>query len=189
MDLRSRDDATRGEGDGPMEALAGPRRGSHARHRLRNRPQPSSFRFRRPHRGAGPDGGCALPREAPPSGHASRPGQRAEALPFRDACFDTIVSGLVLCSIPEVPKALTEMKRVTAANGQLRAMEHVRAASASWTARLQYKFQPFWTWLTGGCHPNRDTEAAVVAAGWTIESEGRRASGIMVRFVARAGGS
>ena len=111
----------------------------------------------------------------------------AEALPFRDGCFDTIVSGLVLCSIPEVPKALDEMRRVTAVGGQLRAMEHVRASSASPTARLQDAFQPFWTWLTGGCRPNRDTEAAVIAAGWTIEADGRRSSGVMRRFVARPG--
>jgi len=113
----------------------------------------------------------------------------AEALPFRDGCFDTIVSGLALCSIPEVPKALDEMRRVTAIGGQLRAMEHVRAAPASPTARLQDAFQPFWTWLTGGCRPNRDTEAAVIAAGWTIEADGRRSSGVMRRFVARPGGA
>ena len=111
----------------------------------------------------------------------------AEALPFGDACFDTIVSGLVLCSVPNVPNALHEMKRVISSGGQLRAMEHVRAAPASLTARMQDTFQPFWTWLTGGCRPNRDTEAAVIAAGWTIEAEGRRSSGVMRRFVARVG--
>ena len=40
------------------------------------------------------------------------------------------------------------------------------AASAAW---LQDRTQPAWTWFTGGCHPNRDTEAAVAAAGFVVD--------------------
>lgn len=130
--------------------------------------------------------------DALPHARRRRPGTplvrgSAEALPFRDGCFDTVVSGLVLCSIAEVPKALHELKRVTVTGGRLRAMEHVRAPADSLTARLQDRFQPLWTWLSGGCRPNRDTEASVIAAGWTIEAEGRRSSGVMRRFVATRG--
>ncbi len=45
--------------------------------------------------------------------------------------------------------------------------------------------QPAWTWLSGGCHPNRDTEATVEACGFAIEVEGRRARNEMRRFSAR----
>jgi len=62
-------------------------------------------------------------------------------------------------------------------------LEHVRAREP-WKARLQDRMQPAWTWVTGGCHPNRDTERVVEASGFTIESEGRRARGSMRRFVA-----
>ena len=42
-----------------------------------------------------------------------------------------------------------------------------------------------WTWAAGGCHPNRDTEAAVTRAGLRIAPEGRRAKGTYRRFAAR----
>jgi ubiquinone/menaquinone biosynthesis C-methylase UbiE len=92
----------------------------------------------------------------------------AEALPFRSAAFDTVISSLVLCTIGDVPRALRELARVLAPGGTLRALEHVR------TNRLQDLVQPFWTWLTGGCHPNRETEAALVEGGFAIgEREAR----------------
>jgi hypothetical protein len=43
--------------------------------------------------------------------------------------------------------------------------------------------QPVWTRLTGGCHPNRETEAAVRDAGFRIDD--RRANGNLRRLVAR----
>jgi ubiquinone/menaquinone biosynthesis C-methylase UbiE len=109
---------------------------------------------------------------------------RAEALPFRGGAFDTVVSGLVFCSVSDVPGGLREARRVLKPGGALRMLEHVRARGrvASW---LQDRTQPLWTWFTGGCHPNRETEAAVAAAGFVIEETTRRARGDMRRFVAR----
>ena len=43
---------------------------------------------------------------------------------------------------------------------------------------------PAWTFVAGGCHPNRDTERAVEAAGFRIEADGRQARGMMRRFFA-----
>lgn len=108
----------------------------------------------------------------------------AEALPFRDAAFDTVLSGLVFCSVPDPHQGLREVRRVLRPDGQLRMLEHVRAARA-WKARLQDVLQPAWTRITGGCHPNHDTERAVEAGGFQIEEEGRRANGDMRRFAAR----
>jgi ubiquinone/menaquinone biosynthesis C-methylase UbiE len=108
----------------------------------------------------------------------------AEALPFRDGVFDTVVSGLVLCSVPDPARGLAEVRRVLRPGGTLRALEHVRATVA-WRARVQDLVQPAWTWVAGGCHPNRDTERAVERAGFTIDAEGRRARANLRRFVAR----
>jgi ubiquinone/menaquinone biosynthesis C-methylase UbiE len=109
----------------------------------------------------------------------------AEQLPFRAGTFDTVVSGLVLCSVSEPPRALAEVRRVLAPGGAFRLLEHVRASSLL-HARLQDALQPLWTRFTGGCHPNRDTEAAVRSAGFQVDAESRRASGTMRRFVARS---
>jgi ubiquinone/menaquinone biosynthesis C-methylase UbiE len=109
---------------------------------------------------------------------------RAEALPFRDGAFVTVVSGLVLCSVTDPLRALDEVRRVLQPGGQLRMLEHVRSTTP-WRARLQDRLQPWWTLLTGGCHPNRETERLVERAGFTIDAQGRRARGNLRRFVAR----
>jgi ubiquinone/menaquinone biosynthesis C-methylase UbiE len=111
---------------------------------------------------------------------------RAEALPFRDATFDTVLSGLVFCSVGDPRRGLEEVKRVLRPHGELRMLEHVRSR-VPWRARLQDVIQPIWTWAAGGCHPNRDTERAAEAAGFRIEPRGRRARGTNRLFAASVG--
>jgi SAM-dependent methyltransferase len=108
----------------------------------------------------------------------------AEALPFRSGTFDTVLSGLVFCSVPDPERGLAEVRRVLRADGELRMLEHVRATGAR-RARFQDVIQPAWTRIAGGCHPNRATEAAVTHAGFAIDD--RRARGTMRRFRARPG--
>jgi ubiquinone/menaquinone biosynthesis C-methylase UbiE len=108
----------------------------------------------------------------------------AEALPFRAGAFETVVSGLVFCSVPDPGRGLAEVRRVLRPGAALRMLEHVRSESP-WKARLQDRMQPFWSRFTGGCHPNRDTERLVERAGFVIEAEGRRARGDLRRFAAR----
>lgn len=107
----------------------------------------------------------------------------AEALPFREGVFDTVVSGLVFCSVPKPEVGLAEVKRVLSDEGQLRMIEHVRAEG--WYGRVQDKLQPAWTRVSGGCHPNRHTVETVEAAGFVIEEEGRLSDGTMRRFSAK----
>jgi ubiquinone/menaquinone biosynthesis C-methylase UbiE len=107
----------------------------------------------------------------------------AEALPFREGAFDTVVSSLVFCSVPRPEVGLAEIKRVLTDAGQLRMMEHVR--SEGWYGGVQDFLQPAWTKVAGGCHPNRRTEASVEAAGFVMEEEGRRSDGTMRRFTAK----
>ncbi len=109
---------------------------------------------------------------------------RAEALPFRDATFDTVVSGLVLCSVADPARSLAEARRVLRPGGVLRVLEHVRAAGVA--GRVQDLIQPLWTAISGGCHPNRETERAIEGAGFLVESETRRARGTLRRLQARA---
>ena len=91
-----------------------------------------------------------------------------EALPFSDSSFDTVVSTLVLCTVRDQVSALQEIRRVLRPGGRLLFIEHVRAAGsmASWQDRIE----PLWRLLLGGCHPNRDTVAAIRQAGFEIET-------------------
>jgi ubiquinone/menaquinone biosynthesis C-methylase UbiE len=91
----------------------------------------------------------------------------AEALPAHDSGFDAVVASLVLCTVADLDRALAEARRVLRPSGTLRFYEHVRADTprlAHWQDRLQ---RP-WGWLVGGCHPNRDTVAAITAAGLRV---------------------
>ena len=92
----------------------------------------------------------------------------AEELPFPDGSFDTVVSTLVLCTVPDQESALDEVRRVLRPGGRLLFIEHVRAAGS--TARWQDRLEPLWGRLLGGCHPNRDTVAAIEEAGFEIET-------------------
>lgn len=107
-----------------------------------------------------------------------------ERLPFNDASFDTVVSGLVFCSVNDARRGLAEISRVLKSDGRLLMLEHVHARSAAGRWLLD-RMQPGWTLITGGCHPNRDTEFLVERAGFRIERAHYRARGLLRRFVAR----
>lgn len=108
----------------------------------------------------------------------------AEHLPFPEAFFDTVVSGLVFCSVPDPARGLAEIRRVLKSDGRLLMLEHVHARNRAGRWLLD-TLQPPWTWITGGCHPNRDTEKIVEDAGFSIERAHYRAQGVMRHFVAR----
>lgn len=108
----------------------------------------------------------------------------AESLPFRDGAFDTVVSSLVFCSLREPERGLAEVGRVLGRDGELRMLEHVRSDVHA-VSVLQDVAQPAWTLITGGCHPNRDTEGTLRRVGFEIDPGSRRANGTMRRFVAR----
>lgn len=108
----------------------------------------------------------------------------AEALPFRDGAFDTVVSGLVFCSVPRPAVGLAEVRRVLAPGGALRMLEHVRSTGRL-GQRWQDFIQPLWTRVTGGCHPNRETEREVEQAGFAIDPRSLRARDTYRRFEAR----
>jgi SAM-dependent methyltransferase len=92
----------------------------------------------------------------------------AEKLPFPDASFDTAVVTLVLCTVPDPAAGLAELKRVLKPGGKLLFLEHVRSRSPE-LAKWQDRLEGPWRFLGDGCHCNRDTVAAIDAAGFTLD--------------------
>ena len=93
----------------------------------------------------------------------------AEALPFGDATFDTVVSSLALCSVESPERALFECRRILRPGGTLRFYEHVGDQRPSRLATLQRWGNPVWRPLVGGCRLTLDTEAVIAASGFQIE--------------------
>jgi len=91
----------------------------------------------------------------------------AEALPFANASFDTVISTLVLCSVSDQALTLAEIKRVLKPSGAFRFIEHVRA-DRSFTGQVQDFLTPVWRWFGAGCHLNRQTAASIKGAGFEI---------------------
>ena len=92
----------------------------------------------------------------------------AESLPLPDHEFDTVVTTWTMCSIPDLPKALAEVRRVLKADGKLVFAEHGRAPEAA-VVRWQNALTPVWRRIGGGCHLNRPIDQLIVAAGFRIE--------------------
>lgn len=90
----------------------------------------------------------------------------AEALPARDQSMDAVVSTLVLCSVHDPAQVLTEVRRILRPGGRFVFLEHVAAPAESGLRRLQNGVRPLWQLFGDGCHPNRETGAAIQGAGF-----------------------
>ena len=93
------------------------------------------------------------------------PGER---LPFEDDRFDTVVGTLMLCTAPDPAAVLREVARLLRPGGQLLFLEHVRSDDPK-LARWQDRLEGPWQYLAAGCHPNRDTLAAIRASGLSVD--------------------
>lgn len=92
----------------------------------------------------------------------------AARLPAEDGSVDTVVATLMLCSVPDVPASLAEMRRVLRPGGQLVFMEHVSADTPGYRRIQRLADATIWPRCFGGCHAARDPVAAIVAAGFSI---------------------
>jgi ubiquinone/menaquinone biosynthesis C-methylase UbiE len=92
-----------------------------------------------------------------------------EGLSFADGDFDTVVMSFVLCTVSDVRAVLCEIQRVLRPGGQYIFMEHVASCEPEVRA-LQDRAARVGIWrrLACGCELNRETEVAIVDAGFEI---------------------
>jgi SAM-dependent methyltransferase len=92
-----------------------------------------------------------------------------------ETSVDAVISTLVLCSVPDLRGTFAELRRILKPGGRLLFIEHVAAPHDSWLYAVQRGIRPVWRRLADGCHPDRDTGAALEAAGFSsVEYESFR---------------
>ncbi|MFD8568871.1 class I SAM-dependent methyltransferase [Streptomyces sp. NPDC057694] len=92
----------------------------------------------------------------------------AEALPVKSEGYDAVVLCIVLCSVRDVARALSEVRRVLRPGGEVRFFEHGRAPGRGMRGVQTGLDRTVWPLLFGGCHTGRDTVAEVRAAGFEV---------------------
>ena len=97
----------------------------------------------------------------------------AEALPYADSHFDTVVACLVFCTIPDREAAAREIARVLKPTGQLLVLEHVESERKS-TRLIQHGLNPVWRHLACGCQLTCDTASLLRQAGFDTRGLQRR---------------
>ena len=91
----------------------------------------------------------------------------AEALPFADASFDSVVCTFTLCSVHTPAAALAEARRVLKPSGALLFCEHGLAPDGD-VAKWQRRIEPIWKRIAGGCHLTRPVASAIAASGFNL---------------------
>lgn len=91
----------------------------------------------------------------------------AEALPFADASFDTVLTTFTLCSVQDPQAVLGEMRRVMKPGGCILFLEHGAAPDAG-PARWQQRIEPVWKKIAGGCHLTRPVGDTFRAQGFSL---------------------
>lgn len=97
----------------------------------------------------------------------------AEAIRADNGSLDCVVASLVCCSVANLETTLVEINRVLKPGGRFIFLEHVAAADGSARRRWQNRINPLWKFLMGNCHLNRETEAAIMSAGFEIREISR----------------
>lgn len=106
----------------------------------------------------------------------------AQALPFPDDTFDTVVCALALCTIPDDRLAIDEMRRVLRPGGRLLLLDHV--GSGWWPVWAVQRLLEAFTARSAGEYQTRRPLPLVQAAGFVIEETQRLKAGTVERVAA-----
>ena len=91
----------------------------------------------------------------------------AENIPLPDNYFDTVIITYTMCTIPEVHRANTEIKRELKNDGKMIFCEHGEAPDAN-IKKWQKRINPFWGLIAGGCNIDRKIPDLIQESGFDI---------------------
>jgi ubiquinone/menaquinone biosynthesis C-methylase UbiE len=91
-------------------------------------------------------------------------GLDGQALPLESEGVDHVLTTWTLCSIPDVQRALREIRRVLRPGGTFHFVEHGRSPDPT-VATWQDRLTPMQRRIAGGCHLNRPIGELVAESG------------------------
>ena len=101
-----------------------------------------------------------------------RTGLDGQSIPLPDDSCDTALSTWTMCTIPDVARALQEVRRVLKPGGTFHFVEHGLAPDEDeQVQRMQHRLEPMQKRIFGGCHLTRPIADLLVAAGFTITEQ------------------
>lgn len=95
-------------------------------------------------------------------------GLRGEEIPLEDACVDAVTSAWTMCTIPDLRRALGEVRRILRPGGALHFLEHGLSPDPR-VAKWQHRLAPCFALCGGGCHLDREIDVLIRDAGFEIE--------------------
>jgi ubiquinone/menaquinone biosynthesis C-methylase UbiE len=94
-------------------------------------------------------------------------GLAAEQLDLPSASVDFVFGSLVLCTVGDPERVISEVRRVLKPGGQFACVEHVEAPAGSGVHRIQRAIRRPWRWVFEGCDLCRDTGATLQSSGFS----------------------
>ena len=91
----------------------------------------------------------------------------AEEIPLPDDHFDSVLITYTMCTIPEVIRANTEIRRVLKNRGKMIFCEHGAAPDDN-IRKWQKRINPFWGKIAGGCNIDRNIPSLIQDSGFDI---------------------
>ena len=91
----------------------------------------------------------------------------AEEIPLPDDHFDSVLITYTMCTIPEVIRANTEIRRVLKNQGKMIFCEHGAAPDDN-IRKWQKRINPFWGKIAGGCNIDRNIPSLIQDSGFDI---------------------
>ena len=120
--------------------------------------------------GVDPSGGMlrkSLPRQAKVKFPVTILKEGAEKISEPDASFDTVITTLTFCTIPDPVAAAKEARRLIKPGGSFLFLEHVRHPDPG-VEKWQNRLNPVWKKVFCGCNLNRDTWTIFEEAGFDL---------------------
>ena len=93
----------------------------------------------------------------------------AEDINLENDSVDTVLITYTLCTIPDIEKSISEIKRVLKNDGNLIFCEHGKSPDKH-IANIQSFINPLWGIIFGGCNINRDIPKIIQDAHFEIDS-------------------